>query len=210
MHRVMILLSLIFLFPVCTTEAAVDIGVSIGDEGLRGFYLAVGDYYRVPQREVIIIRERRIPDEEIPVVLFIAQRARVRPAAVINLRLAGKSWLDITLHFGLSPGIYYVPVQVAVTGPPYGKAYGYYKKKPRKEWRKIVLEDADVINFVNLRFISEHHSYPTEHVIKLREKGKNFIVINDEVKKEKIKEKEKRKEKNNKEKGKGKGKGKKD
>lgn len=157
------------------------------------------------QREVIIIKERHIPDEEIPVVFFIAQRAHVRPATIIDLRLRGKTWMDITLHFGLSPGIFYVPLrEVVVTGPPYGKAYGYYKKKPRKGWRKIVLDDADVINLVNLRFISEHYRYEPEKVIKLREGGKNFIVINEEVTKEKKGGKEKIKEKR--ENGKGKGK----
>jgi len=215
MYILLIVLAFVFLSPVSSSEAAVDLGVSIGDEGLRGFYLAVGDYYRVPEREVIVVKERHIPDEEIPVVFFIAQRARVRPATIIDLRLRGKTWMDITLHFGLSPEIFYVPVrEVVVTGPPYGKAYGYYKKKPRKEWRKIVFDDDDVINLVNLRFISKHYSYEPEKVIKLREGGKNFTVINEEVAKEKKGGKEKIKEKgeNGKEKhkGNGKGKGKKD
>jgi hypothetical protein len=38
-----------------------ETGVSIEEESLEGFFLAVGDYYRVPQREVLIIRERGIP-----------------------------------------------------------------------------------------------------------------------------------------------------
>lgn len=211
MRFLLILFTLIFLLPVSNSEASIDLGISIGDEGLRGFYLAVGDYYRVPQREVIIIRERGIPAEETPVVLFIAGRARVSPSIIMDMRLGGKGWTDILVHFRLGPDILYVPVREGVAiGPPYGKAYGYYKKKPKKEWRKIVLSDADVVNLVNLRFLSEHHGYAPERVMKLRGEGKNFIVINDHVKKEKIKEKGKEKEKNDKEKGKGKGKGKKD
>jgi len=61
------------------------------------------------------------------VVFFIADRAGLKPAPVIELRDLKKSWLDITIHFGLSPEIYYVPVTVD-PGPPYGKAYGYFKK----------------------------------------------------------------------------------
>lgn len=176
-------------------HAQVNLGVSIGEEGVRGFYLGVGEYFRVPQREVIIIRERRIPEEEIPVVFFIAQRARVEPATVVNLRLRGKSWLDITLHYGLSPEIYYVPVPVVVKGPPYGKAYGYFKNKPRKEWKTIVLSDHDVVNLVNLKFVSEHYGYPPEQVIKWRSEGKNFVVINHEIRKEKEKGRGRQKEK---------------
>lgn len=211
MHIVFILLTLIFLFPPSNSEATVNLGISIGDEGLRGFYLAVGDYYRVPEREVIIVRERHMPDEEIPVVFFIAKMARVKPATIIDLRLVGKTWMNIVLHFGLSPEIFYVPVREGVVvGPPYGKAYGYYKKKPRKEWKAIVLGDDDVVNLVNLRFISEYYRYEPERVIRLREGGKNFIVINKEVEKEKKAGKEKVKEKEEGRKEKTKGKGKKD
>jgi hypothetical protein len=211
MHIVLILLTLFFIFTSNNAEATVDVGISIGDEGVRGFYLAVGDYYRVPEREVIIVRERHIPDEEIPVVFFIARMARVKPATIIDLRLGGKTWMNIVLHFGLSPEIFYVPVREGVAvGPPYGKAYGYYKKKPRKQWKTIVLGNDDVVNLVNLRFISEYYRYEPERVMKLREGGKNFIVINHEFEKEKKAGKEKVKEKGEGRKDKSKGKGKKD
>jgi hypothetical protein len=177
-------------------EASVALGVSIGDEGLRSFYLAVGNYYRVPEREVVIVRERHIPDEEIPVVFFLAQKAHVRPSAIMDLRLAGKTWLDISLHFGVGPEIFYVPVrETVVVGPPYGNAYGHYKKKPKKQWSTIVLNDNDVVNLVNLRFMSDHYKYEPEKVMKMREGGKNFVTINEEVVKEKKAGKERVKEK---------------
>lgn len=190
----------------------IDMGVSISDEGLRGFYLSVGDYYRIPYREVVIIRERGIFYEEVPVVLFIAQRARVEPSVIIDLRLRNKSWMDIIIHFGLSPEIFYVPVRV-VPGPPYGKAYGYYKNKPKKEWKKIALDDDDIVNLVNLRFISQHYGYSADNVVRMREKGKSFIDIDHEIreiKKTKDKRQDRRlsgkKNGNGKNKDKGKGK----
>lgn len=185
----LIILSLGSLIP--KAEASVDLGISIGDEGLRGFYLAVGDYYRVPQREVIIIRERGIPYEELPVVYFIAGRARVAPGIIVDLRLGGMSWMDITLRYGLSPEIFYVPVRV---GPPYGKAYGYYMNKPKKEWKKMAFKDSAIINLVNLKFTSEHYKYSPKEVIKMREKGESFVVINDEIKKGKKEHKVKEKD----------------
>lgn len=209
MRILIIFLTLIFLSLgslIPQAKASVDIGITIGDEGLRGFYLAVGDYYRVPQREVVIIRERGMPYEELPVVYFIAGRARVAPEIIVNLRLGGMSWMDITFRYGLSPEIFYVPVRV---GPPYGKAYGHYMNKPKKEWKKTVFKDSDIINLVNLKFTSEHYKYSPDEVIKMREEGKNFVVINDEIRKwkkeHKVKDKRQEKEKN---KGKGKDKGK--
>lgn len=187
MMKAMVVFSVLFFIglggPAIYGQPQVEIGTSFGPHGLKSFFFAIQEYFRVPEREVVIVRERKIPEEEIPVVFFIAQRAQVSPAAIIDLRLSGKSWMEITLHFGLSPEIYYVPVRGEIKGPPYGKAYGYYKNKPKKDWKHIKLKDVDVINFVNLRFLSEYHRYPPEDVIKMRGRGKPFVVVHEEIKK---------------------------
>lgn len=143
---------------------------------IGNFYFAVGNYYRVPEREVIVIRERRVPANEIPVVLFLAERARVAPATIVDMRLSGKKWMDIVVHFGLSPEAFYVPVAIQ-PGPPYGKAYGHYKRKKHDQWRTIVLDDDDIVNFVNLRFLSGYHHRPAEEVVRLRGSGADFVAI---------------------------------
>lgn len=186
----MIVLSLFVLLTpfasVSLAETNWNVGVSGDSEGIRGFYLSVGDYYRVPEREVVVVRERGIRhDEELPVVFFLAQRARVSPNIIVDLRLRGMSWMDITLHYGLSPEIYYVPVKAGKEGPPYGHAYGYYKKHPKKAWKKIVLRDEDIIDQVNTRFISEYHHYSPEQVMKYRSEGRNFVGIDRDVRAEK-------------------------
>jgi hypothetical protein len=175
---------------VSESDAGVDMGVSIAEEGLGGFFLAVGNYYRIPQREVMVIRERGIPPYEVPVVLFVAKRAHVAPEIIMDLRLLDNPWLRTTLRFGLGPEIFYVPVGAVVRDPPYDKAYGYYKHKPKKEWKTIVLSDQDIINLVNLKLISEHYAYPPEKIIKMRSGGREFVLINDVIKKEKEKIKE--------------------
>ena len=62
-------------------------------------------------------------------------------------------------------------------GPPYGRALGHYKKKHRKEWKTIVLTDADVVNLVELRFLSEHYRVAPEHVIAMRADQRDFVAI---------------------------------
>ncbi len=169
-------------FSFARADQNVEFGMSIGSQGLKGFYLAVGDYFSVPQQQIIVVKENNIPDEEMPVVFFIAQQANVPVMTVVNLRLSGESWTSITLSLGLSPAIFYVPVTMTVVpGPPYGHAYGYYRHKPRKMWNKIVLDDDDVVNLVNLKFVSEHYGYPPEQVIRMRAKGKKFAAINGEM-----------------------------
>ncbi|MDH4157019.1 MAG: hypothetical protein OEW00_07070 [candidate division Zixibacteria bacterium] len=170
--------------------AGVELGISITDEGVKGFYLAIGEQYRVPQKDIIVVKKQQIPDEELPVIFFLAARAQVSSGKIIELRLKGMSWMEITAYFGWGAGIYYVPVK-GDPGPPYGKAYGHYRNHKRNKWGEIHLSDADIVNLVNLKFICEHHGYSPDEVIKMRAGGKDFVSINSKVKEHKQKQKEK-------------------
>jgi hypothetical protein len=227
---IILLIAAMFLMPAASVSAqSVSTGISISNGELQSFYLAVGDYYRVPESRVAYVKQHyRVHDEELPVVFFLASRAHVDPQVIIDLRYRQRmSWLNITFHYGLTPEIYYVPVQRV--GPPYGKAYGHYKKHG-KDYRKVRLADSDVINLVNLRFMSEYYGVAAEVVMDRRGKGERFVAMNDRYYKEKgkhrdhddkgkgkdkddkwdKKEKKDKKDKDDKGKGKGHGKGKDD
>jgi hypothetical protein len=150
-----------------------QVALEAGSGGLESFYVGIGDYYRVPEREVLVVRERRIPDDEIPVVFFLASRAHVAPGLIIDQRLSGMGWMDITLRLGLGPEIFYVPVEVE-PGPPYGRAYGWYKHHPRSDWGRLRLVDMEVVDLVNLRFMTEHYGYRPEEVFRMRADGRHF------------------------------------
>jgi len=160
----------------------VKAGVTISDDGIKAFHLAIGDHFRVAYRDVVTAHDRKVPDEELPVVFFIAEQAGAAPGAIINARLKGNSWINVSISLGLDASVFYVPVNCK-PGPPYGNAYGHYKNKKKDQWREIELTDPDIINLVNLRFISEQYGYAPEEVMKMREKGEAFVRINGEVKK---------------------------
>ncbi len=217
MKRNLIVSAVLFLCSASTAlSQSISTGVSISGGRLSGFHLAIGDYYHVPESRVVYVRDHyRIPDEELPVVFYVASRARVDPKVLIDLRIRNRmSWLDITFHYGLTPEIYYVPV--ARVGPPYGKAYGYYKKH-KNNYKRVMLVDDDVINLVNLRFMSEYHGIPPERVMEMRGKGETFVVMNNNFREEKARHRDNNgngkgeqnngKDKGNKNQGKGKGKG---
>ncbi|MFZ5573461.1 MAG: hypothetical protein ACOZF0_23915 [Thermodesulfobacteriota bacterium] len=183
---VIILGLLLGFFPtneVAEAEPEWNVEISGSQKGIDGFHVSVGDHYKTPATEVVVIRERGIADEELPVVYFLSQRARVAPGVIVDMRLKGMSWMDITVHFGFGPEMYYVPVTVIEDHQPRGHAYGYYKKhKKKKDWKKIHLKDADIINQVNLRFLSEHYHCPPEQVIRYRSEGRNFRMIDHDFK----------------------------
>jgi hypothetical protein len=180
MCTLVLALSVVTLAPVlgagrAGAQTAVSVSAHIGD-----FHVAVANYYQVPEREVIVIRERRIPDDEIPVALFIARHAGVPWRQVVDMRLRGDSWWKISVRLGVRPEVYYVPVTV-VSGPPYGRALGHYKKKHRKQWNTIVLSDPDIVNLVELRFLTDHYRVPPERIIALRSDDRDFVAIHADV-----------------------------
>jgi hypothetical protein len=170
MSRIIGLSPLVVLAGAVSAFGQVDLGVSVSDGKLQAFYLSVGDYYGVPGPQVVAIRNRyRLPDEELPVVFFLATQAHVAPSVIMGLRLGGRSWLDISFHYGLDPNAFFVPVRIAKIGPPYGHAYGYYGKyRTRRDWRKIALTDADIVGLVNLKFITRYHRMPPETIMERR------------------------------------------
>lgn len=190
MRKLLFLIGFTFvlLLSTVTTQAEVRVGLSVDNDGLKSFHLAIGEFYLTYDKEIEAVRKLNIPDEELPLVFFFANQTGVGKDKIIRLRLGGKSWMDICFQFGYTAELFYVPVK-SNPGPPYGKAYGHFKNKNKKKWNEIRLSDAEIINFVNLKFMSEHYGYSPDEIIKMRAKGKSFIAINGDVKKIKNKHK---------------------
>lgn len=162
-------------------QAEVDLGISIDEDGIKGFYLAIGEHFRVDARRVTAVKKADIPDEEMPVVFFLAKKCYVSPSIIIRHRRDGLSWMDICLKYGLTVEIFWVDLK-HTPGPPYGKAWGHFKKKKKDKWGSIRLTDIEIVNFVNLKFISGHYGYPPDEVVKMRGKGASFVKIHGKVK----------------------------
>ncbi|MBV5335336.1 MAG: hypothetical protein JZU49_05975, partial [Sulfuricurvum sp.] len=147
-----------------------DIGVSGSDRGINAFSLSIGDYYRVPQQEVMII-ERSIPRDEMSVVYFLARESHRDARYISNLRLRGNSWWDISLRLGLNPRTLYRIDTRRHAGPPYGQSYGYAKNHH--------LRDSEIIDLVNVRFLSDYHHISPDEVIDRRRGGERYNRINE-------------------------------
>jgi hypothetical protein len=177
---------LIFLLPSSYLDAGVNVNINLGSSESANYYRSIARYNNVSDQDVYFVRKKGVADEELPVIFYLASLAGVAPSLVADeYRRPGITLNDLTRIFGLNPEIYHYPVKFRVDGPPYGKAYGYYRNKPKKEWKNIKLGNADIINLVNLRFISESNGVDPEDIIKRRAGGKAFVLINDGIVKEK-------------------------
>jgi hypothetical protein len=78
-----------------------------------------------------------------------------------------------------------VPIVITRYDPPYGHAYGYYHNHPRGGWTRNDLRDRDIVNQVNLKFISEHQRYAPEKIMRYRSGGRSFTTIDRDIRNEK-------------------------
>jgi len=156
-------------------QVSVGVGVNVGSGG-DSFHLAIGNYYHAPPDQVTVCVQRHIPDEETPVVFFIAGQAHVAPGVIIDLRAGGMPWVDILHRYRLSPRIFWVPIHGSVVGTPYERFYAYYGRRgPR-----VRLVDADIVNMVNLKFACDYYHRTPEEIIRLRAGGRSFAYIHDQ------------------------------
>jgi len=136
----------------------VSIGVSFNDKGISDFYFYLGNYYHVPVEKIVIIKKRYpfILDEELPIIFLIHKNCKVKPEVIIKMRKRGFSWYSIMLHFGLYPEKIYKEY-IIVNGPPYGKAWGYYKHHRKN--KIILFTDKDIIELTNKKILKDYFKH---------------------------------------------------
>src|SRR5262245_30929835 len=148
--------------PVALLSLILTTGAALADgrDNSDGMLVASESYFGVEEQQVVVLEQRGVRVEEVPVVLFLATRARVQPDAILELRLSGQSWFSIAQRYHLGADVFYVPVPQP--RGPYEATYRVYSSRPRAQWNAIVLRDEDVLNLVNLKFYSEHYGCEPE------------------------------------------------
>lgn len=148
----------------------------VDEDGIRSFHFALSRHYHVAPAVVARLHSRKIPHEHLPIVFLVANRASVSPGTVVELRLTGRSWMEIAAHFGLGVEIFHVHV-TGVHGPPYGKAFGHFRRHGREDWGSIRLTDEEVVVLANLKFLSAYHGRPADDIIRLHREGRGFVAL---------------------------------
>lgn len=161
------------------TEAATDAKateVNAPDVSpLELYYQAIAEYFQVPRTEVQAL-VGRVLDLEIPIVFFLAREGHTDVATVMRWKDKKTPWAEISTRYSVTAEAYYVPLRYV--GPPFGRAYGHYKKLPRERWREIVLNEEDILNLVNLRILAERYGVRADTIVSRRGEGQNYIQIN--------------------------------
>lgn len=135
----------------------VDLGakVKLGDD--VDVYLGISSHYFGHDRATLDRHAARYKQpEDLAVALFIGKRSGRSADIIFSLRSSGLSWFEVSARVGLPVDIWFVEVG-RDPGPPYGKAYGHWKKHRRDKGYKFVLSDAEARNLVSVRVIHEYY-----------------------------------------------------
>lgn len=111
--------------------------------------LAVSNYgYQRPVLEPLLPRMPHV-ETDLPVLLYLKEASGWPLPQLVDLRARGASWSVIFTHVGVSQAVLFEGMPDD-PGPPYGNAWGYWKKNPRG----ARIADRDVCDLVRIQMAS--------------------------------------------------------
>jgi len=133
-------------------DATLELGLL---DDARVFLNVTNDYFAPPPAVAVdLVRRCPSPVDDYTVVLLLARVSKRSPQDILSLRLDYLSWSDIMFRLNISPAVLFVGLD-RDPGPPYGKAWGYWRKHPRGE--RYEVRDRDVAELAKLQVAAGYH-----------------------------------------------------
>lgn len=117
--------------------------------------------------EPVLPRVRYV-DADLPVVLFLAQTSGRPVDFIVDLRARGATWSAIFTSLRVPPDVLFAGIDED-PGPPYGRAWGYWRHNPRG----LRLSDGDVCDLVKIQLASRYAGVSALEVARGYQRGHN-------------------------------------
>ena len=162
------------------TRAGIDIAfgarVPIGDDG--SLFVNISSRYFERDPSVIQAWGRRFESpDDVAVFFWIVERSRKSADFVFSLRRQGLAWHEIGNRCGVPVDAWYVKIPSDDPGPPYGKAYGHYKKHKQNPDHRVKLNDRQCRDLVAVRMAHEYYRIPAQTAMDWRRGGDDVRYI---------------------------------
>jgi hypothetical protein len=156
----------------------VDFGVAAKLDDRTNLYFSISSRYFGEDRDTVATwgARYRNPDD-LAVALFIRSHTGRSLDELYALRQQrGLTWWEIGVRYGMPMDVWFVPVQ-RDPGPPYGKAYGYWKKQGRDRGERPRLSDRDLRNLVAVRMVHEYYGVDVDVAMQWRSGGTDLRTL---------------------------------
>ena len=146
------------------------------DDGAQVFLHATNEAYPMPRERVTaVFHEIDDPYNDYPVLAFIASNAHVDITTVWTYKRKGHDWVNVMFHFGVPPGALFVEV-ANPPGPPYGHAYGYWRKHGNRLGPDQLTGD-DIRYWVRMRTLAGYGGVAPARIYELQRSGQRCDAI---------------------------------
>lgn len=145
---------------------------SAGDDTQLFLQLAVRDHGAERSALEPILPRIRHLDADLPVILLLSRHSGRPPAAVVELRSLGLEWQLIFGRLQVPLDVLFVGID-RDPGPPYGNAWGYWRKDPRG----VRLSDDDVSGLVALQVAARLTGLGALELARERGQGRGMAVV---------------------------------
>ena len=119
-----------------------------------------------------VVPRLRAPEEDLPVVLFLAERSGRPVDFIVNLRARGLSWGVIFERVNVPPAVLFEGIE-RDPGPPYGRAWGYWRKHPKR----LRLADPDIVALTHLQVAHRICGASPYELARARGAGRPIYVV---------------------------------
>ncbi len=144
------------------------------DDTQAALYLTL-ETWRIPVADANRLAvEPRLTPEDFRVAVFLASQAGVAPAEIWTARSSGRKWADVAAKYDV-PLDQIMPTVARDYGPPYGKAYGFWRNHPKGRGdRSFLVDDVEYIALVDLQTLLKASGKPADEVISALVAGETF------------------------------------
>lgn len=138
------------------------------------FFLNVAvDNYGYDRRDLEPVLPRlRYVEADLPVVIFLAHECGRPPAYIVDLRARGLSWGVIFSRVGVSYAVLFDGID-RDPGPPYGNAWGHWKRNRRG----VRLSDRDISGLVQLQVGARAARVRPYEMARYRGQGRSIAYV---------------------------------
>lgn len=152
--------------------AAANIAI---DDDTNLFFAINSRYFDHDHARVADLGARYRNPDDLSVLLFLSRHSGRDTAEIVALRSKGLSWWEVGFRIGVPVDVFFVHVD-RDPGPPYGNAYGHWRKH-RRNARAFALSDGEVRDLVAVRMIHEYYGVPVEVAMSRRAAGGDLRVL---------------------------------
>jgi hypothetical protein len=119
-----------------------------------------------------ILPRLRYVEVDLPVVLFLARECGRPPGYIVDLRAQGLSWSVIFTRVGVPYEVLFVGID-RDPGPPYGNAWGHWRKNPRR----ARLSDRDIAGLVQVQIGARAARMAPFELARVRGQGRSVAFV---------------------------------